>query len=68
MKNINIEDGYKGLLSEILDRGSDKEDRTGTGTKSLFGRTIRHNMSLGFPILTGTGDQTMSVQVEQTKR
>jgi len=53
MKNINIEDGYKGLLSEILDRGSDKEDRTGTGTKSLFGRTIRHNMSLGFPILTG---------------
>ena len=53
MKNINIENEYKGLLSEILDRGSDKEDRTGTGTKSLFGRTIRHDMSLGFPILTG---------------
>ena len=53
MKNINIENEYKGLLSEILDRGSDKKDRTGTGTKSIFGRTIRHNMSLGFPILTG---------------
>ena len=53
MKNINIENEYKRLLSEILDRGSDKEDRTGTGTKSVFGRTIRHNMSLGFPILTG---------------
>ena len=53
MKNINIENEYKRLLSEILDSGSDKEDRTGTGTKSVFGRTIRHNMSLGFPILTG---------------
>ena len=50
---INIENEYKGLLSEILNTGSDKEDRTGTGTKSLFGRTIKHDMSLGFPILTG---------------
>ena len=49
----NIENEYKGLISEILYRGLDKEDRTGTGTKSVFGRTIRHDMSLGFPILTG---------------
>ena len=49
----NIENEYKELLSEILDRGMDKSDRTGTGTKSVFGRTIRHDMSLGFPILTG---------------
>ena len=49
----NIENEYKGLLSEILDKGVDKSDRTGTGTKSVFGRTIRHDMSLGFPILTG---------------
>jgi thymidylate synthase len=48
----NIEDEYKELMSEILHRGSDKEDRTGTGTKSVFGRTIRHDMSLGFPLLT----------------
>ena len=53
MIKINIENEYKGLLSEILNTGSDKEDRTGTGTKSLFGRTIKHDMSLGFPILTG---------------
>ncbi len=53
MNKMNIEDDYKRLLSEILDRGSSKEDRTGTGTKSIFGRTIRHDMSLGFPILTG---------------
>jgi len=49
----NIENEYKGLISEILNRGLDKEDRTGTGTKSVFGRTIRHDMSLGFPVLTG---------------
>ena len=49
----NIENEYKELLSEILDRGVDKSDRTGTGTKSVFGRTIKHDMSLGFPILTG---------------
>jgi len=49
---INIENDYKRLLSEILDTGMDKSDRTGTGTKSVFGRTIRHDMSEGFPILT----------------
>ena len=50
---INIENEYKELIDEILRRGLDKADRTGTGTKSVFGRTIRHDMSLGFPILTG---------------
>jgi thymidylate synthase len=49
----NIENEYKGLISEILSRGLSKADRTGTGTKSVFGRTIRHDMSDGFPILTG---------------
>ena len=49
----NIENEYRRLLSNILNTGSDKSDRTGTGTKSVFGRTIRHDMSLGFPILTG---------------
>ena len=50
---INIENEYKELIYEIFKRGLDKADRTGTGTKSVFGRTIRHDMSLGFPILTG---------------
>ena len=48
----NIENEYRGLLSEILNTGMDKEDRTGTGTRSIFGRTIRHHMALGFPLLT----------------
>ena len=50
---INIENEYKKLMEEILNEGLDKKDRTGTGTKSVFGRTIRHDMSIGFPILTG---------------
>jgi thymidylate synthase len=50
---INIENEYKELTSEILNKGLSKADRTGTGTKSVFGRTIRHDMSEGFPIITG---------------
>ena len=50
---INIENEYRGLMAGILHGGSNKEDRTGTGTKAVFGRTIKHDMSLGFPILTG---------------
>ena len=49
---INIEIEYLQLMREILNRGKDKEDRTGTGTKSVFGRMITHDMSLGFPMLT----------------
>jgi thymidylate synthase len=40
------------LLQDILDYGVDKQDRTGTGTKSIFGYTIHHNMMNGFPLLT----------------
>ena len=49
---INIEEEYRSLMAGILYNGRDKSDRTGTGTKSVFGRTIEHDMSLGFPILT----------------
>ena len=43
---------YQDLLQSILDYGVEKQDRTGTGTKSIFGYTIRHNMKDGFPVLT----------------
>jgi len=43
---------YKQLLQDIIDYGVEKKDRTGTGTKSIFGYTIRHKMSDGFPLLT----------------
>jgi len=43
---------YQDLLQDILNNGKLKEDRTGTGTISVFGRQIRHDMSEGFPLLT----------------
>ncbi len=48
----NIDRQYKELLDHILHFGIDKADRTGTGTKSIFGWQIRHNMKEGFPLLT----------------
>ena len=48
----NIDKLYQRLLSDIIENGIDKKDRTGTGTISVFGRQIRHDMSEGFPLLT----------------
>ena len=48
----SLDNDYQKLLKQVLTRGVDKKDRTGTGTKSIFGATIRHDMSDGFPILT----------------
>ena len=50
--NKNIEVQYLKLLNDIMKNGVVKEDRTGTGTISIFGRQIRHDMSFGFPLLT----------------
>jgi thymidylate synthase len=48
----SLDSQYQQLLQDIIDFGVDKQDRTTTGTKSIFGYTIHHNMSWGFPLLT----------------
>ena len=43
---------YLQLLQHILDQGTDKTDRTGTGTRSIFGYQLRYDLQKGFPLVT----------------
>ena len=62
MNNLDLE--YQKLLQEILLDGKEKTDRTGTGTKSIFGKQIRHKMSEGFPLLTTKKMAIKSIMTE----
>ena len=55
---------YQDLLQDILENGVEKEDRTGTGTLSVFGRQIRHNLKDEFPLLTTKKMAIKSIMTE----
>ena len=65
-KDYTIDEQYKDLLSTILQYGREKKDRTGTGTKSIFGYTIRHDMTQGYPLLT-TKRIAVKTMIEELK-
>lgn len=55
---------YLDLMTDILETGASKTDRTGTGTLSVFGRQLRFDLSEGFPLLTTKKLHTRSIFIE----
>ncbi|HLS48487.1 MAG TPA: thymidylate synthase [Actinomycetaceae bacterium] len=47
-----VSDAYERLLAHVLDHGTPKPDRTGTGTRSIFGHQMRFDLAQGFPLIT----------------
>lgn len=52
---------YLELLTHVMEKGSDKSDRTGTGTRSVFGYQMRFDLNEGFPLLTTKKLHTKSI-------
>ncbi|HND85914.1 MAG TPA: thymidylate synthase, partial [Pseudobdellovibrionaceae bacterium] len=55
---------YHQLLRTVLENGTDKSDRTGTGTRSIFGYQMRFDLQKGFPLLTTKKLHTRSIFIE----
>ncbi|MFW8566700.1 thymidylate synthase [Orrella sp. 11846] len=59
---MNLE--YENLMRHVLNHGTEKTDRTGTGTLSVFGHQMRFDLSKGFPLITTKKLHTRSIFVE----
>ena len=61
---MSIPTPYEDLLRDVLEHGTHKSDRTGTGTLSVFGRQMRFDLSKSFPLITTKRVHFKSVAVE----
>src|SRR3954469_3646257 len=55
---------YQDLLRAVLEHGRDRDDRTGTGTRGVFGHQMRFDLAAGFPLLTTKKLHTRSIIIE----
>jgi thymidylate synthase len=61
---LSVDTQYEELLAHVLDAGVHKPDRTGTGTRSVFGRQLRFSLQNGFPLITTKRIHFRSVAIE----
>lgn len=62
--NMTLPTPYENLMRHVLAQGTVKTDRTGTGTRSVFGHQLRFDLSLGFPLITTKKVHWKSIAIE----